>query len=64
VADGLNQEQLEVAFRMLGTPFRVALAMTRGRYARREAVAFRYSKDLPAPQPSQARAGTLQGGQL
>jgi hypothetical protein len=42
VADGLTQEQLEAAFRSVGQGFRVLLALTRGRYARREAVSFRY----------------------
>jgi hypothetical protein len=43
LADGLSPEQLATAVAMIGTPFRVLLAMTRGRYARREMVAFRYA---------------------
>jgi hemerythrin-like domain-containing protein len=62
VADGLTPAQLEIAYRTVGQGFRVFLALVRGRYTRREAVAFRFSKDLPAPQPSNARAGILQGG--
>ena len=42
VADGLSPAQLEAAFRSVGQPFPIALALTRGRYARREAIAFRY----------------------
>ena len=38
--------QLESAFRSVGQGFRVLLALTRGRYARREAVAFRYAVGL------------------
>jgi hypothetical protein len=62
IADGLTPEQLETVVRMIGKPFTVMLAVTRGRYARAEAIAFRYSKDLPAPHRSQARGGALQGG--
>jgi hypothetical protein len=47
VADGLTPVQLESAFRSVGQGFRVLLALTRGRYARREAVAFRY--DIVGP---------------
>ncbi len=43
VADGLSREQLETAYRSMGQAFRVALALTRGRYQRREMVAFRYA---------------------
>jgi hypothetical protein len=43
VADGLTPEQLETVVRMIGKPFKLMLAMTRGRYARGEAVAFRYA---------------------
>jgi iron-sulfur cluster repair protein YtfE (RIC family) len=43
IADGLNREQMETAFRSVGQGFRIFLALTRGRYARREAVAFRYA---------------------
>jgi hemerythrin-like domain-containing protein len=43
IADGLSPEQLETAFRSVGQGLRVMLALTRGRYARREAVAFRYA---------------------
>jgi iron-sulfur cluster repair protein YtfE (RIC family) len=43
VADGLTREQLAVAFRSVGQPFRVLLALTRGRYERRERVAFRFA---------------------
>ena len=43
IADSLTAEQLEVAFRSVGQAFRIFLALTRGRYARREAVAFRYA---------------------
>jgi hypothetical protein len=43
VADGLTPDQLDAAVRTVGTPLRVVLAMARGRYARREAVAFRYA---------------------
>jgi iron-sulfur cluster repair protein YtfE (RIC family) len=42
VADGLTEDQLQAAFRSVGQAFRVLLALTRGRYARREALAFRY----------------------
>ena len=43
VADGLTPEQLDAAFRSVGQAFRVLLALTRRRYARRERVAFRYA---------------------
>ena len=43
IADGLTPEQLETVVRMIGTPFKWLLAMTRGRYARQEAIAFRYA---------------------
>lgn len=43
VADGLTAEQLETAFRSVGKPFTWLLALTRGGYARREAIAFRYA---------------------
>jgi hemerythrin-like domain-containing protein len=43
VADGLTGDQLRTAFRSVGQPFRVLLVLTRGRYARREKVAFRYA---------------------
>jgi iron-sulfur cluster repair protein YtfE (RIC family) len=43
VADGLTREQLETAFRSVGQGFRVLLALTRGRYERRERVAFRHA---------------------
>ncbi len=43
VADGLTDEQLQTAFRSIGQGFRVALALTRRGFARREAVAFRYA---------------------
>jgi iron-sulfur cluster repair protein YtfE (RIC family) len=43
IADGLSPAQLETAFRSVGQGFRIFLALTRGRYARREAVAFRYA---------------------
>ena len=62
LADGLTPEQLDTVVRMIGKPFRWLLAMTRGRYERQEAIAFRYGNDLPAPQPSQARVGALQAG--
>jgi len=42
VADGLTPAQLETAYRSVGQGFRIFLALTRGRYARREAVAFRF----------------------
>jgi iron-sulfur cluster repair protein YtfE (RIC family) len=42
IADGLTPEQLDTVVRMIGTPFKLMLAMTRGRYARGEAIAFRY----------------------
>ena len=43
VADGLSPAQLDAAFRSVGQAFRVLLILTRRRYARREAVAFRYA---------------------
>jgi iron-sulfur cluster repair protein YtfE (RIC family) len=43
IADGLTLEQFETVVAMIGTPFKWMVAMTRGRYARREAVAFRYA---------------------
>jgi hypothetical protein len=43
VADGLTAEQLEHAYRSIGQAFRVLVALSRGRHARREAVAFRYA---------------------
>jgi iron-sulfur cluster repair protein YtfE (RIC family) len=43
VADGLTPAQLETAFRSVGTPFKWLLALTRRRYARNEAVAFRFA---------------------
>ena len=43
VADGLTPAQLETAFRSVGKPFKWLLARTRGRYARTEAVAFRFA---------------------
>jgi iron-sulfur cluster repair protein YtfE (RIC family) len=43
VADGLTPDQLETAYRSVGQVLRVAVAVTRGRHARREAVAFRYA---------------------
>jgi iron-sulfur cluster repair protein YtfE (RIC family) len=43
VADGLTPEQLETAYRSVGQVLRVAVALTRGRYDRRETVAFRYA---------------------
>ena len=42
VADGLTPTQLESAYRSIGQAFRVMVTLTRGRHARREAVAFRY----------------------
>ncbi len=44
VADGLDQEQLATAIRTVGKPFGWLLALTRSRYARREAVAFAYAR--------------------
>ena len=43
IADGLPAEQLETVVGMIGTPFKWMVAMTRGRYARQEAVAFRFA---------------------
>jgi iron-sulfur cluster repair protein YtfE (RIC family) len=43
VAEGLTDDQLRTAFRSVGQAFRVALALTRRGFARREAVAFRYA---------------------
>jgi Hemerythrin HHE cation binding domain len=43
VADGLDRDQLEVAYGSVGQGFRVLVALTRGRHARREAVAFRFA---------------------
>ena len=43
IADGLTPEQLDTVIRMIGTPFKWLLAMTRGRYARAEAITFRYA---------------------
>jgi hypothetical protein len=43
VADGLSPAQLEAAFRSVGQAFRVLLTLTRRRYTRREAMAFRYA---------------------
>ena len=43
IADGLTAEQLDTVVRMIGKPFKWLLAMTRGRYARQEAIAFRYA---------------------
>jgi hemerythrin-like domain-containing protein len=43
VADGLTPTQLESAYRSIGQAFRVMVTLTRGRHARREAVAFRYA---------------------
>jgi hypothetical protein len=43
VADGLTPQQRETAFRSVGKPFKWLLAMTQGRYARGEAVSFRYA---------------------
>jgi iron-sulfur cluster repair protein YtfE (RIC family) len=42
VADGLTPGQLDSAYRSVGQAFRVMVALTRGRHARREAVAWRY----------------------
>jgi hypothetical protein len=42
IADGLTPEQFDTVVGMLGKPFQWMVAMTRGRYARGEAVAFRY----------------------
>ncbi len=43
IADGLTPEQFETVVAMIGKPFRWMVAMTRGRYARQEAVAFRFA---------------------
>jgi iron-sulfur cluster repair protein YtfE (RIC family) len=43
VADGLTPAQLETAVRSVGKPFTWLLALTRGGFARREQVAFRYA---------------------
>ena len=43
VADGLTPGQLGAAYRSVGQALRVMLALTRGRYARQQAVAFRYA---------------------
>ena len=43
IADGLTPEQLDTVVAMIGTPFRWMLAITRGRYARGETIAFRYA---------------------
>jgi hemerythrin-like domain-containing protein len=43
VAEGLTPRQLQDAYRSIGQPFRVMVALTRGRHARREMVAFRYA---------------------
>ena len=43
LADGLTPEQLDTVVRMIGKPFRWLIAMTRGRYERQEAIAFRYA---------------------
>ena len=43
VADGLTPGQLEAAYRSVGQALRVGVALGRGRFARREAVAFRYA---------------------
>ena len=43
IADGLTPEQLDTVVGMIGKPFRWILAMTRGRYARGEAIAFKYA---------------------
>ncbi len=43
VADGLSPEHLDAAVASMGAPFRWLLALTRGRYARREAIAFRHA---------------------
>jgi hemerythrin-like domain-containing protein len=42
-ADGLPPGQLETAYRSVGQGLRVGVALARGRYNRREAVAFRYA---------------------
>lgn len=43
VADGLTPEQLDTAFATVGNGFRVLLRLTRGRYARETALAFRFA---------------------
>ncbi|TFV63426.1 UNVERIFIED_ORG: hemerythrin domain-containing protein [Bacillus sp. AZ43] len=43
VADGLDRDQLETAYRSVGQAFRVMVALTRRRYARRDAVSFRFA---------------------
>jgi hypothetical protein len=43
IADGLTPAQMETAYRSVGQGFRIFLALVRGRYARREAVAFRFA---------------------
>jgi len=43
IADGLTRGQMETALRSVGQGLRIVVALTRGRYARREAVAFRYA---------------------
>jgi hypothetical protein len=43
VADGLDRDQLELAYRSVGQAFRVMVALTRRRFARRDAVAFGYA---------------------
>jgi hypothetical protein len=62
VADGLSAEHLEAAVASMGTPFRWLLALSRGRYARREANAFRYApavgRWVDQPSTSPDRPGT------
>jgi hypothetical protein len=43
IADGLTPEQFETVVGMLGKPFTWMVSITRGRYARGEAIAFRYA---------------------
>jgi hemerythrin-like domain-containing protein len=43
IADGLTPAQMEIVFRSVGQGFRLFLPLVRGRYLRREAVAFRYA---------------------
>jgi iron-sulfur cluster repair protein YtfE (RIC family) len=43
IADGLTLEQFETVVAMIGKPFKWMVALTRGRYERAEAVAFRYA---------------------
>lgn len=43
IADGLTPEQLDTVVLMIGKPFKWMLSMTRGRYARAEAIPFRYA---------------------